>query len=118
MSEPQLDDESWSGCVDVAKTEAERIQGLQGRAPLLPTEGLLLVFSVEDELCVHNVGVSFSIDAVFLDQDLQVIEVARGLPPFESESQCVANAKYILELLAGQADNIQTGDILSTDAIL
>ena len=56
-----------SFCAAIARSEAARMQGLRGHAPLAPGEGLLLAFSIEDELCIVNDGVTFPIDVLYAD---------------------------------------------------
>jgi len=54
----------------------------------------------------------FAIDAVFLDRDLVVIDVERGLRPWRMASR--RGAKSVLELAEGAAEGIATGDRLAT----
>ena len=55
----------------------------------------------------------FPIDAVFLDRDLVVLNVAADLPPWRTAGQ--RGAKAVLELPAGEAERagIQPGDQLA-----
>lgn len=76
--------------------------GLLNRNRLNEGEGLLI------DRCygIHTFGMRFSIDVLFLDQNLKVIRVVPSLPPFRT---CVVKkAVYVLELPAGTADKTQT----------
>lgn len=90
-----------------AETAAERTDGLRAKT-LGPGEGLLLVFPVEDELCITNAGVSQSIDALFIDADGAVTRVARSIAAGDGTVRC-ARAQWILEVLAGEAVAVAPG---------
>ena len=53
--------------VDLAETEDARRQGLRSYSSLSPDQGLALVFPGPSEVCITNEGVSFAIDAVFVE---------------------------------------------------
>ena len=99
-------------CAEVADTEAERSAGLRGRDPLGPGEGLLLEFSVEDEICIVNDGVGFSIDAAFADAEGTVVAVERAIPAGDPTPRCHAPTRRVVETAAGELDAIRTGDAL------
>lgn len=56
----------------------ERTRGLLGRACMDPGEGMLL----SPCNAVHTLFMRFTIDVVFLDSDLAIIRVCRGVRPF------------------------------------
>ena len=60
---------------------------------------------------VHTCGMRFAIDAVFLDADLRVVKVVRGLRPWRLAS--ARRARVVLETEAGGAAAIAVGDRLS-----
>ena len=88
----------------LAVTPAARARGLLGRCPPRP---LLLV----PARAIHTWGMRFAIDVVFLDADLRVLRVVRGLRPW----RCAAarGARAVLELPAGGAVGIAPGDRLA-----
>ena len=90
-----------------AETAAERMEGLRGKS-LDRGQGLLLVFPVEDELCIANGGVSQSIDAVFIDASATVTHVERAVGAGDGTVRC-ATAQWILEVLAGEATDVDPG---------
>lgn len=74
-----------------------RMRGLLGHAPLKDGEGLLL----KGEKAIHSIGMSFSIDALFLDQEGRVIYLMPVMPPMRA-SPMVWQAQDVLELPAGK----------------
>lgn len=90
-----------------AETAAERMEGLRGKT-LAPGEGLLLVFPVEDELCITNAGVTQPIDAVFIGEELAVTHVERAVAADDGTLRC-ARARWILEVRADAAASVVAG---------
>ncbi|MFL5952913.1 MAG: DUF192 domain-containing protein [Gaiellaceae bacterium] len=84
-----------------------RLRGLLGRPGLAPGEGMLFRPSGS----IHMFFMRFSIDAVFLDRDLVVIDVVRGLKPWRMASR--RGAKVVVELADGAARDVRPGDRLS-----
>src|SRR5436190_1046048 len=83
-------------CV-VADSFRLRLRGLLGRKSLGGDEGLLLIGSPS----LHTSFMKFPIDAVFLDRELEVIDVKPGLRPWRISGR--RKAKHILELRSGEA---------------
>jgi len=83
-----------------------RFLGLQGRASLPPGNGMLF----RPTSSVHMFFMRFSIDVVFCDGDLVVLEVVRGLRPWRVASK--RGARVAIELPEGAASGIQPGDRL------
>ncbi|MCA9609483.1 MAG: DUF192 domain-containing protein [Myxococcales bacterium] len=96
-------------CARVAETEAERMTGLRGAAPLGPDEALLLPFPVEDELCIVNDGVSFPIDVAWADATGAVIAIERAFPANDGTPRCHGPARDVLETAAGALDGVEIG---------
>ena len=84
-----------------------RMRGLMGRASLSPDEGMLF----RPTGSIHMFFMRFPIDAVFLDRDLVVLDVARDLQPWRVASR--RGAKIVIELAAGAAADVREGDRLS-----
>jgi hypothetical protein len=57
----------------------------------------------------------FAIDAVFLDRDLVVVDVVRGLKPWRMASR--RGSKSVVELAEGAAVGLQPGDRLALATI-
>lgn len=83
-------------CV-VADTPLKRLRGLLGRASLTAGEGLLL----RPAPMIHTWFMRFPIDAVFLDRELSVMDVAENLRPWRAAGR--RGARAVLELPAGEA---------------
>lgn len=89
--------------VRIADTFIKRLVGLMGRRRMGKTEALLFLECSR----VHTCFMRFSIDIVYLDQDLKVIDV-ETLEPWRC-GRFVRNAKHILELRKGKARMLQAG---------
>ena len=81
--------------VRVADSMLSRLVGLLGRRSLAPGSGLWIVPSSG----VHTLGMVFTIDVVFLDEDLKVVGVRELLRPFSITSLNL-QAESVLELPA------------------
>jgi uncharacterized membrane protein (UPF0127 family) len=64
--------------VKVADTPWKRLRGLLGKVRLLPNEGMWVVPSRG----VHTIGLLFSIDLIYLDQHMRVVNLVEDLGPF------------------------------------
>ena len=97
-------------CV-VAATPWRRMKGLLGRASLDDGEGLLIRSSAS----IHMFFMRFPIDAVFLDENLVVRKVVRGLKPWRIAA--ARGAKSVVELPAGAATRagVKAGDRLALE---
>jgi uncharacterized membrane protein (UPF0127 family)/Flp pilus assembly protein protease CpaA len=83
--------------LSVADTAPSRMRGLLGRRALDSGEGLLL----RPAGSVHTAFMRFPIDVVFLDGELEVLEVRDSVPPWRAVAR--RGAKAVLELPAGEA---------------
>jgi uncharacterized membrane protein (UPF0127 family) len=92
----------------VADTPLTRLKGLLGRSELPRGEGLLL----RPASAVHTWFMRFPIDAVFVDRDLVVVDVAAELRPWRAAGR--RGARAVLELPAGESERrgIRPGDAL------
>jgi uncharacterized membrane protein (UPF0127 family) len=92
--------------VSLALNPITRMRGLLGRDALAADEGILL----RPAGSIHMLFMRFAIDAIFLDRDLVVIDVARGLRPWQVAAR--RGAKQVIELAEGAADTVRPGDRL------
>jgi uncharacterized membrane protein (UPF0127 family) len=90
----------------LAVTPLARMRGLLGRASLDPGEGMLF----RPGGSIHMFFMRFAIDAVFCDRELVVLDVARDLRPWRIAGH--KGAKVVVELAAGAAAGVRTGDRL------
>ena len=96
--------------VEVAKTEKEKEEGLQGRTKLGDSEGMLFDFSNEvGEVSMWMKDTLIPLDIVFIDDDEEVVHVAEGVPNSTSQIT-VQDVAYVLEVNSGSG--IQEGDEL------
>jgi uncharacterized membrane protein (UPF0127 family) len=93
----------------VAARPLQRMRGLLGRSSLPAGEGILL----RPAASVHMFFMRFAIDAIFLDRDLVVIDVAHGLRPWKTAGR--RGAKAVVELASGECARrgIKPGDALA-----
>jgi uncharacterized protein len=96
-------------CV-VAHRMLPRMRGLLGRRALAPGEGML----IRPAPSIHTYFMRFSIDAVFLSRDGEVLKVASNVAPWRMRS--CRKAYAVLELAAGEAQRrgIAVGDHIQT----
>ncbi|MCC6337445.1 MAG: DUF192 domain-containing protein [Myxococcales bacterium] len=87
-----------------------RFKGLMGVPELPMGHGL----QIEPCNSIHTFFMRIPIDALFLDQQLQVVDICHALPPWRV-SRVYFGARSVLELPAGTAAASQTqpGDRLS-----
>ncbi|MCB0877819.1 MAG: DUF192 domain-containing protein [Thermoleophilia bacterium] len=90
-----------------------RMRGLLGRGALAPSEGLWITPCN----AIHMFFMRFAIDAVFIDEHLQVVRVAEDLKPWRM-ARGGKFAHSVLELPPGKAAffNIRVGDKLTITA--
>jgi uncharacterized membrane protein (UPF0127 family) len=92
--------------VSLAVNPFTRMRGLLGRDALADTEGILL----RPAGSIHMFFMRFAIDAVFLDRELVVVDVVRGLRPWKVAAR--RGAKQVIELAEGAAADVRPGDRL------
>ncbi|MFN3653003.1 MAG: DUF192 domain-containing protein [Armatimonadota bacterium] len=83
--------------------------GLLARPPLKPGEGLWLVPGGS----IHTWGLRYAIDVLFLDRDLRVLRVARGVRPWRV-ALAPRGTAGVVELPAGAAP-AEAGDRLTIE---
>jgi hypothetical protein len=96
-------------CVgELADGPLRRMRGLIGRRGLPAGEGLLLTHAP----AIHTAFMRFPIDALFLDRDLRVLDIAERLRPWRIASK--QKARAVLELAAGECARrgVEVGDRL------
>ena len=96
--------------IQVADTWASRLRGYVGRPAPAEGEGLLLSPCTG----IHTLGMGFSIDVLFLDDEGKVLDLIPALRPWR-RSRRVSDARYVLELPTGtiKATGTDVGDVLS-----
>lgn len=93
----------------VAKSFTERLQGLLGAARLTENQGLF----IHKCRSVHTCFMSFPIDCIFVNDQLEIQSLVRNLKPWRM-SHISWNATSVIEVAAGQIDqmNLKVGEVL------
>lgn len=97
-----------------AETFLSRFKGLMGVTSLPLGDGL----AIEPCNSIHTFFMKIPIDALFLDRDLNVVDVCHAMAPWKV-SRVYFGARSVLELPAGTAAAAQTqaGDRLAFEPI-
>ncbi len=96
--------------LQVAKTEDQRERGLMGVTKLSPHTGMLFVFDQDAPVEFWMKNTLVPLDMVFAGPDGLVRSVAANVPatkpdtPDDKIPRRYANAKYVIELPAGEAE--------------
>lgn len=62
---------------------------------------------------IHMLFVFFPIDLVYLDRNMRVVDIARGIWPGTLNYTPKKNAKYLIELPENRAKSVRIGEILN-----
>lgn len=95
--------------VELAETEQEKEEGLQGIKDLPDDQGMLFVYDEPQTVGFWMKSTLIPLDIIFIDEDQEVISIYRGKP----EDKTVVeedNVKYVLEV--NQNSGIEEGDEL------
>ena len=87
----------------IADTEAKRVQGLSGHAPLAQNEAMLFVFPNESDWGIWMKDMIFPLDILWLDKDMRVITAEQNVSPATYPNVFRPNtpALYVIEANAG-----------------
>lgn len=98
--------------VEVARTEEEKVKGLQEKESLGEDEGMLFVYDEPQEIAFWMKDTAIPLDIVFMDEDREVISVKQGQPYDETLLE-EDGVMYVLEV--NQNSGIQPGDELDME---
>ena len=103
--------------VEIVSTPEALSKGLSGRNSMGEDEGMLFVFDHPDKYAFWMKDMNFSLDMIWLDQDLKVVYIEKNAKP-ESYPKTFGpnqNSLYVLEVVSGFSDkhNLKIGDIAS-----
>lgn len=98
--------------VEVARTEEEKVKGLQEKESLGEDEGMLFVYDEPQEIAFWMKDTAIPLDIVFIDEDREVISVQQGQPYDEALLE-EDGVMYVLEV--NQNSGIQPGDELDIE---
>lgn len=93
--------------VQVARSEEERTQGLQGVTELAPDEGMLFVFDPPQAVSFWMKDTDLPLDIIYIDDYEEVTNVFEGQPQ-SPEMFDGDGVKYVLEV--NQGSGIEIGD--------
>ncbi len=90
--------------VEIARSDAERRLGLMHRHSLSQTGGMLFDFGVNQDIAMWMRNTYVALDMVFVSADGVIVDILQDTVPL-SETLLAprAPARYVVELLAGQA---------------
>lgn len=96
----------------IAKSEAQKSQGLQHFKSLPKDEGMLFVINESNPIDTffHMHNVPFPLDLIFMDDEFKVLDVKRGNP---EDDKIEGKASYVLELNADSG--VKPGDEAEID---
>lgn len=98
--------------VTCAKTEEERIKGLQGVTELKDNEGMLFFFEEPQTVGFWMKDTKIPLDIIFINEDLEVISVYKGEPGNENIAE-EDDVQFVLEV--NQDSGIEEGDELDIE---
>lgn len=102
-----------AGQVRPATTFFTRLRGLLGTGQLARDEGLY----IKPCSAIHMIGMKYAIDAIFFDDQLNVVGTESNIPPGKLLVQ-FKGATSVLELKAGTIEDckVQVGDTFLVEA--
>lgn len=95
-----------------AKTEKEKIKGLQGVEKLPKDEGMLFYFNPDEQISMWMKDTKIPLDIIFINEEQEVTKVYHGKPNDETLVSSPETA-YVLEV--NQESGIKVGDKLDID---
>ncbi len=108
---------------DLADTPRKQADGLMWRPHLNESEGMLFIFSGEENVSVWMKNMLIPIDVVFISSDMKIITVHMSVPPCQ-HTPCASYgsskpAKYALEVSAGfcERHRVKPGDSISISGL-
>lgn len=104
----------------VARTDAERAQGLSDTAALRSDQAMILVYGSDAKWSIWMKDMNYPIDIVWLDKTKTAVHIVKNAPPESYPYEQFApkkEARYVLELPAGTVNKkaISIGDQATFD---
>ncbi len=103
--------------LEVADTDAARIQGLSERDNLPSGAGMLFVFNTDDNWRMVMRQMRFPIDIVWLDANKKIVHIKHNATPAEYPEEYKADSptRYVIEVPSGTFKKlgVQEGDSIS-----
>lgn len=100
--------------VEIADTDASRVQGLSGRQSLLPNHGMLFVFGHDGFFSFWMKDMHFPIDMVWVSAVGNIVYMQENISPntYPQSFVSTTSARYVLELPAHYVSehHVKVGD--------
>lgn len=101
--------------VEIADDDAERARGLMFRDAMAGNRGMLFVHEHEEPQAYWMKNTRIALDILYFDTALRLVSQQRDVPPCTLGNRCpaypsAAPARYVLELNAGQAAELDLRD--------
>jgi len=112
--------------LEMAKTIAQKTKGLSQRESLCSDCGMIFVYSFEQRLPFWMKDTLLTLDIIWLDQNGRIVHLEKTVPPKSKNENGnyklynpSAKAQYVIELNAGQIDQLQlnTGDLIDLSSL-
>lgn len=102
--------------VDVAYTQAERVQGLSGTTSIGEFEGLLFPFGSLDKHGIWMKDMNYSIDIIWIDDEFNIVHIEEKVSPdsFPEVFYPTQDSLYVLEVQNGAVErfSIEVGNTI------
>jgi len=105
--------------IEIAADDASRAHGLMDRTEMAADHGMLFVFDDDAMRAFWMKNTKIPLDMLFFDADAKLVSVQHNVPPCVADP-CAgyssgAPARYVLELNAGQANELKvtSGDVMA-----
>lgn len=98
---------------ELALTKKQRTIGLSQKESMERDKAMLFVFKKEGYHSFWMKDVNFALDIIWLDSDKTVVGIKRDVQPCQDKCPSLtprSKSKYVLEVVAGEAQNIEVGD--------
>lgn len=102
--------------VELASTPESRALGLMYRESLEKNNGMLFIFDDENERGFWMKNTKIPLGMVFISKDKKVVNVITAQPCLQDSCATYPSngpSQYVLEVNAGEAENIKVGDSVS-----
>jgi len=105
--------EDWTVSVEIARTPAERAEGLMYRWSLEDDHGMLFIFDDVEVRSFWMKNTRIPLDMIFIGPDKKIVGIVREAEPYTTQSRTVGvPSQYVLEVYGGEAEEhgLSAGD--------
>ena len=108
--------------VEIARTNEQRMQGLQNRESLCETCAMLFIFDSQEQLSFWMKNTTIPLDMIFVDQTGIIVTIHENTTPLRLQPSYVSSspALYVIEVNAGwsERNNVTEGMLIDVDDII